>query len=142
MQFGLFCAEYDILVLNMIYHMNIPGLSVLISIHSFVAWRTLYEMFSNQKKGNLLEQTFNVRAEVRSVSNFFLNHPFELIFLKFFPKTNRFSSLVTKPLRKFFWRTFFNFGRFLELIHLENRVFHTYISSNTAETLQSKDLAV
>ena len=49
-----------------------------------------------------LQQTFNVRAEVRPVSNFFWNHQFEHIFYKFYPKTNRFSSLVIKPLRKFF----------------------------------------
>ena len=47
-----------------------------------------------------IQQILNVRAEVRSVSNFFWNHLFELIFHKFFLKTNRFSSLVTKPLRK------------------------------------------
>ena len=45
-----------------------------------------------------VSKTFNVRAKVRSVSKFFWNHQFELIFHKFFPKTNRFSSLVTKPL--------------------------------------------
>ena len=31
---------------------------------------------------------------------------------------------------------------FLELIHLQNRMFHTCISSNAAETLQFEDLAV
>ena len=90
----------------------------------------------------VIKQTFNVWAEVRSVSNFFWNHQFELIFHKFFPKRNWLSILVTKPLRNFFWRTFFNYCRFLELIHLQNRVFHTYISSNAAETLQFEDLAV
>ena len=61
-----------------------------------------------------------------------------------FPKTNRLSSLMTIPLReKKKWRPFFlNFCRFLELIQLLNTVFHTYISSNAAETLQFKDLAV
>ena len=39
---------------------------------------------------------------MRSVTPFFWNHQFELIFHNVFPKTNRFSSLVTKPLRKFF----------------------------------------
>ena len=52
-------------------------------------------------------RTFNVLAEVRSVSNYFWNHQFELIFLKIFPKTNMFSSLVTKPLRKFFLKDIF-----------------------------------
>ena len=56
-----------------------------------------------------LKQTLNIWAEVRSVSNFFWNHQFELIFHKFFPKTNRFSSLVTKPLRKFFLEDIFQF---------------------------------
>ena len=54
-----------------------------------------------------VEQTFNVRAKVRSVRHFFWNHQFELIFNKFFPKTNRFSSLVTKSLRKFFLEDIF-----------------------------------
>ena len=89
-----------------------------------------------------IQQTFNVWAEVRSVSNFFWNHQFELIFHKFYPKTNRFSSLMTKPLSNFFWSTLFNLCRFLELIYHQNRVFHTYISSNAAETLQFEDLAV
>ena len=58
---------------------------------------------------NRIKQTFNVWAEVRSVSNFFWNHRFELIFPKFFPKTNRFASLVTKPRRKFFLEDIFQF---------------------------------
>ena len=55
---------------------------------------------------------------------------------------NRFSRLVTKPLMNFFWRTFLNFGRFLELIHLLNSLFHTNIFSNIADMLQLEDLAV
>ena len=102
-------------------------------------WRVCYQ--KSLVSHFFIKQTFNVRAEVRLVSNFFWNHPFELIFHKFFPKTNSFSILVTKPLRKIFWRTFFNFFRFLELIHLQNRVFYTNISSNAAETLQFEDLA-
>ena len=42
------------------------------------------------------------------------NHQFELIFQKVFTKTNRFSSLVTKPKRIIFWRTLFNFLNFLD----------------------------
>ena len=45
-----------------------------------------------------LKHTLNVPAEVRSVSNFFWSQQYELIFHKVFPKKNRFSSLVTKPL--------------------------------------------
>ena len=45
-----------------------------------------------------LKHTLHVPAEVRLVSNFFWNHQHELIFHKVFPKTNMFSSLVTKPL--------------------------------------------
>ena len=54
-----------------------------------------------------LNQTYNVRAKVRSISNFFWNHQFELIFHKYFPKTNRFASLVTKPLGKIFLEDIF-----------------------------------
>ena len=43
---------------------------------------------------------------------------------------------------KFFLKDIFQFLQVLELIHLQNWVFHTYISSNTAETLQFEDLAV
>ena len=103
---------------------------------------TLYLLGIVVNRKTFIKQTFNVRAEVRSFSNFFWTDQFELIFHKFFPKTNKFSSLVTKPLKKKNWRTFFNFCRFLELIHLQNRVFHTYISINAAETLQCEDLAV
>ena len=56
-----------------------------------------------------IEQTLDVWAEVRSVTPFFWNHQFELIFHNVFPKTNRFSSLVTKPLRKFFLEDIFQF---------------------------------
>ena len=88
------------------------------------------------------------RTDFRCLSRSEIGHPlfwnnqFELIFHNVFPKTNRFSSLVTEPLRNFFLRTFFNFCRFFEFIHLLNRVFHTYILSNAAETLQFGDLAV
>ena len=64
------------------------------------------------------------------------NHQFELILHRVFPKTNIFSSLVTKSIRIFFWRAFFHFCRVMELIHIQNRVFHTNILSNAAETLQ------
>ena len=57
----------------------------------------------------LLKQTLNVWADVRSVSNFVWNHQCELIFHKIFTKTNRFTSLVTKSLRIFFWTTFLDF---------------------------------
>ena len=59
-------------------------------------------------------------------------------FTKIFPKMDRFSSLVTKPLRIFFWRIFLDFFRFYITIHL--RVFHNNILSNAAERLQFKDL--
>ena len=39
---------------------------------------------------------------------------------------------LCKPLRKFFWTTYFSFCRFLEFIHLLSRVFHTNIFSNAA----------
>ena len=58
-------------------------------------------------------------------------------FYKVIPKMNRFSSLVTKPLK-----TSFLEDMFLELIHLLNRVWHTNISRNATEMLQFEDLAV
>ena len=40
-----------------------------------------------------------------------------------------------------FFKDFFCFNRFLELLNLLNRVFHTKTLSNAAETLQFKDFA-
>ena len=80
---------------------------------------------------------------MRSVPTFFLNNQFELIFHRVFPKRDRFFNLLTKSLMKtFFEDIFFYFCRFLEIIHLLNRVFHTSILSNAAQTIQFKDLAV
>ena len=109
-----------------IFFIGKHGVNVLIIWCFGLAFRTDFKCSSQSEIGQQL----------------FLKLSVWLIFHNVFPKTSRFSSLVTKPLRIIFWRTFFNFYRILELIHLLNRVFHTNRTSNAAEMLQFEDLAV